>query len=159
MRIWRTAPVASAAGRQVADLHANASAATAAVLFGASVVAVRVAVRTVPPVSLAVLRMGQGSLLLAGTLLVVAPALLRSSWQRLRLFALLGVVLFAVFPLTFNFGLQHTEASRERSCSPACRSGAPCSGGSPVSASLDGRSLASGSRSSASAWRSSSPAG
>jgi drug/metabolite transporter (DMT)-like permease len=96
----------------VADLHANASAAMAAVLFGASVVAVRVAVRTVPPVSLAVLRMGQGSLLLAGTLLVVAPELLRSSWERLRLFALLGVVLFAVFPLTFNFGLRYTEASR-----------------------------------------------
>ena len=107
MRIRRTDPVASAAGRQTADLHANASAAMAAVLFGASVVAVRVAVRTVPPVSLAVLRMGQGSLLLAGTLLVIAPKLLRSSWQRLRLFALLGVVLFAVFPLTFNFGLQH----------------------------------------------------
>ena len=96
MRFRRTIPVASAAGRQTADLHANASAAMAAVLFGASVVAVRVAVRTVPPVSLAVLRMGQGSLLLAGTLLVVAPELLRSSWQRLRLFALLGVVLFAV---------------------------------------------------------------
>ena len=112
MRIRRTDPVASAAGTQMADLHANASAAMAAVLFGASVVAVRVAVRTVPPVSLAVLRMGQGSLLLAGTLLVVAPELLRSSWQRLRRFALLGVVLFAVFPLTFNFGLQHTEASR-----------------------------------------------
>ena len=44
---------------QAVDLHANVSAAMAAVLFGASVVAVRVAVRDVPPVSLAVLRMGQ----------------------------------------------------------------------------------------------------
>ena len=112
MRIRRTVPVASPSGRQAVDLHANASAAMAAVLFGASVVAVRVAVRTVPPVSLAVLRMGQGSLLLAGVLLVVAPELLRSRWERLRLFALLGLVLFALFPLTFNFGLQHTEASR-----------------------------------------------
>jgi drug/metabolite transporter (DMT)-like permease len=84
----------------------------AAVLFGASVVAVRVAVRDVPPVSLAVLRMGQGSLLLAGALLVVAPGLLRVRWERLRLFALLGFVLFALFPLTFNIGLQYTEASR-----------------------------------------------
>jgi drug/metabolite transporter (DMT)-like permease len=112
MRIRRTVPVASPSGRQTVDLHANASAAMAAVLFGASVVAVRVAVRTVPPVSLAVLRMGQGSLLLVGVLLVVAPQLLRSRWERLRLFALLGLVLFALFPLTFNFGLQHTEASR-----------------------------------------------
>ena len=112
MRIRRTIPVASAnAGRRV-DLHANASAAMAAVLFGASVVAVRVAVREVPPVSLAVLRMGQGSLLLAVAVLVIAPGLLRARWERLRLFALLGLVLFALFPLTFNFGLQYTEASR-----------------------------------------------
>ena len=84
----------------------------AAVLFGASVVAVRVAVRDVPPVSLAVLRFGQGSLLLAGAVLLVAPKLLRVRWERLRLFALLGVVLFGLFPLTFNIGLQYTEASR-----------------------------------------------
>ncbi len=84
----------------------------AAVLFGASVVAVRVAVRDMPPVSLAVLRFGQGSLLLAGAVLMVAPELLRVRWERLRLFALLGVVLFGLFPLTFNIGLQYTEASR-----------------------------------------------
>jgi drug/metabolite transporter (DMT)-like permease len=95
-----------------ADLRANASAAMAAALFGVSVVAVRVAVRDVPPISLAVLRMGQGGLLLAGVLLVVAPALLRTRWERLRLFALLGLVLFAAFPLTFNIGLRYTEASR-----------------------------------------------
>jgi drug/metabolite transporter (DMT)-like permease len=84
----------------------------AAVLFGASVVAVRVAVRDVPPVSLAVLRFGQGSVLLAGAALLIAPELLRIRWERLRLFALLGVVLFGLFPLTFNIGLQYTEASR-----------------------------------------------
>jgi drug/metabolite transporter (DMT)-like permease len=95
-----------------ADLRANASAAVAAVLFGASVVAVRVAVREVPPFSLAVLRFGLGGLLLAGILLVAAPWLLRASRARLRLFGLLGVVLFALFPLTFNIGLRFTEASR-----------------------------------------------
>jgi drug/metabolite transporter (DMT)-like permease len=84
----------------------------AAVLFGASVVAVRVAVRDVPPVSLAVLRFGQGSLLLAGAVLLIAPELLRVRWERLRLFALVGVVLLGLFPLTFNIGLQYTEASR-----------------------------------------------
>ena len=95
-----------------ADLRANASAAVAAVLFGASVVAVRVAVRDVPALSLAVLRFGQGGLLLAGALLLVAPELLRTKRERLRPFALLGVVMFVLFPLTFNVGLRYTEASR-----------------------------------------------
>jgi drug/metabolite transporter (DMT)-like permease len=108
----RLVPAIRPAAMRPADLRANASAATAAVLFGASVVAVRVAVRDVPPISLAVLRMGQGGLLLAGVLLVVAPGLLRARWERLRLFALLGLVLFAAFPLTFNIGLRYTEASR-----------------------------------------------
>jgi Flp pilus assembly protein TadG len=40
--------------------------------------------------------------------------LLRVRWERLRLFALLGLVLFAAFPLTFNIGLRYTEASRAR---------------------------------------------
>jgi drug/metabolite transporter (DMT)-like permease len=93
-------------------VRANASAALAAVLFGASVVAVRVAVRDVPPVSLAVLRFGLGGLLLAGILLVVAPRSLRARRERLPRFALLGLVLFVLFPLTFNVGLRYTEASR-----------------------------------------------
>ncbi len=112
MRIRRAVPLASSKTRQPVDLQANASAAMAAVLFGASVVAVRVAVRDVPPVSLAVLRFGQGSLLLAGVVLLAAPELLRARLERLRLFAPLGVVLFGLFPLTFNIGLQYTEASR-----------------------------------------------
>jgi hypothetical protein len=44
MGIWRGVSVAPAKVRSSADLRANASAAMAAVLFGASVVAVRVAV-------------------------------------------------------------------------------------------------------------------
>ena len=78
MGIWRSVSEASPRARAPADLRANASAAAAAVLFGASVVAVRVAVRDVPPVSLAVLRFGLGGLLLAGILLVVAPRSLRA---------------------------------------------------------------------------------
>jgi drug/metabolite transporter (DMT)-like permease len=108
----RLVPAIRPPAMRPADLRANASAAMAAVLFGASVVAVRVAVRDVPPISLAVLRMGQGGLLLAGVLLLAAPGLLRARWERLRLFALLGLVLFAAFPLTFNIGLRYTEASR-----------------------------------------------
>jgi drug/metabolite transporter (DMT)-like permease len=112
MGIRRGVSVAPSKVRRSADLRANASAATAAVLFGASVIAVRVAVREIPPVSLAVLRFGVGGLLLAGILLVVAPRYLRTGWERLRLFGLLGGVLFVLFPLTFNIGLQYTEASR-----------------------------------------------
>ena len=112
MGIWRSVAVTGPAAARSADLRANASAAMAAVLFGGSVVAVRVAVRHVPPISLAVLRIGQGGLLLAAILLAFAPDLLRVRWERLRLFALLGLVLFALFPLTFNIGLRYTEASR-----------------------------------------------
>ena len=112
MGIWRGVSVAPPQARPSADLRANASAAVAAVLFGASVVAVRVAVREVPPVSLAVLRFGQGGLLLVAILLVAAPGYLRTRWDRLLLFGLLGLVLFVLFPLTFNIGLKYTEASR-----------------------------------------------
>jgi drug/metabolite transporter (DMT)-like permease len=112
MGIWRSVSEASPRVRPRTDLRANASAAAAAVLFGASVVAVRVAVRDVPPVSLALLRFGQGGLLLAGILLVVAPRSLRIRWERLPRLGLLGLVLFVVFPLTFNVGLRYTEASR-----------------------------------------------
>jgi hypothetical protein len=66
------------------DLRANAAAALAAILLGASVVAVRVAVREVPPVSLAVLRFGQGFLLLAGAMLLLAPGGLLVNWPGRR---------------------------------------------------------------------------
>jgi drug/metabolite transporter (DMT)-like permease len=111
------------------DLRANASAGLAAVLLGASVVAVRVAVREVPPVSLAVLRFGQGFLLLAGFMLVLAPSGLRVARRRLPLLALLGAVFFAAFPVTFNTGLRFTEASR----------GAPMLATMPIWSALLGR--------------------
>ena len=67
-------------------LAANAGAFVAAVLFGSSVVAVRVAVQEVPPLSLAVLRFGQGGLLLMFLLLLVgARDLLRVKWHDLPL--------------------------------------------------------------------------
>jgi drug/metabolite transporter (DMT)-like permease len=94
-------------------LAGNASAFVAAVLFGSSVVAVRVAVQEVPPLSLAVLRFGQGGLLLVFVLLLVgAQDLLRVKWHDLPLLILLGAVLFTVFPVTFNASLRLIEASR-----------------------------------------------
>jgi drug/metabolite transporter (DMT)-like permease len=71
-----------------------------------------VAVREVPPLSLAVLRFGQGAVLLAAVLLVVAPGSLHVGRGRLGRLWLLGAVFFALFPLTFNVGLRFTEASR-----------------------------------------------
>jgi drug/metabolite transporter (DMT)-like permease len=102
----------ASAARPRQDLRANASAALAAVLLGASVVAARVAVREVPPLSLAVVRFGQGFLLLAGAMLLLAPDRLRVARRRLPLLVLLGAVYFAAFPVTFNTGLRFTEASR-----------------------------------------------
>jgi drug/metabolite transporter (DMT)-like permease len=94
-------------------LAANAGAFVAAVLFGSSVVAVRVAVQEVPPLSLAVLRFGQGGLLLVFVLVLAgARDLLRVKWRDLPLLLLLGAVLFTVFPVTFNASLRLIEASR-----------------------------------------------
>ena len=94
-------------------LAANAGAFVAAVLFGSSVVAVGVAVQEVPPLSLAVLRFGQGGLLLVFLILLLgARDLLRARWHDLPLLMLLGAILFTVFPVTFNASLRLIEASR-----------------------------------------------
>jgi drug/metabolite transporter (DMT)-like permease len=92
-------------------LAANTAAFIAAVLFGSSVVAVRVAVQEIPPLSLAVLRFGQGGLLLV-LVLVGMRGLLRVKGHDLPLLILLGAILFTVFPVTFNASLRLIEASR-----------------------------------------------
>jgi drug/metabolite transporter (DMT)-like permease len=94
-------------------LAANAGAFVAAVLFGSSVVAVRVVVQEVPPLSLAVLRFGEAALLLVFVLMIFrGRELLSVKWRDLPLLVLLGIVLFAVFPVTFNASLRLIEASR-----------------------------------------------
>ena len=84
----------------------------AATLFGASVVATRVAVQEIPPLSLAVLRFGQGGLILFLCLFVGPRGLLRVNRRDLPFLTLLGAIFFTVFPVTFNTGLRLTEASR-----------------------------------------------
>jgi drug/metabolite transporter (DMT)-like permease len=91
---------------------ANASAAFAAVLFGASVVAARIAVRDVPPLTLALIRFAQGSLVLFAYLAIFRRDLLRVDRRDLPYLALLGAIFFTVFPVTFNVGLRYIEASR-----------------------------------------------
>ena len=72
------------------DLVANSAAFVAAILLGASVVAVRVAVRDLPPTTLAVFRFGQGALVLLGATALARPALLRVDLRSLRSFELAG---------------------------------------------------------------------
>lgn len=94
------------------NFSANAGAFVAAILFGASVVAVRVAVRDIPPLTLAVLRFGQGGFLLMLLLLFWARDLLRIRRSDIPYLLLLGVIFFTIFPVTFNISLRLTEASR-----------------------------------------------
>ena len=94
------------------NFSGNFAAFIAASLFGASVVATRVAVQEIPPLNLAVLRFGQGGLILFLCLLIGARNLLKVKWHDLPFLVLLGAILFAVFPLTFNISLRLTEASR-----------------------------------------------
>jgi drug/metabolite transporter (DMT)-like permease len=58
------------------NFFGNSAAFIAAVLFGASVVATRVAVGSIPPLSLAFLRFGQGGVILLISLLIFRPGLL-----------------------------------------------------------------------------------
>jgi drug/metabolite transporter (DMT)-like permease len=94
------------------NFTANAGAFIAAILFGASVVAVRVAVQDIPPLTLAILRFGQGGFLLILLLIIWARDLLRIAWRDVPYLVLLGVIFFTIFPVTFNMGLRLTEASR-----------------------------------------------
>ena len=97
--------------QQLSSAKANAAAATAALLFGASVVAVRIAVRDVPPLTLALLRFGQGAFVLGIGLALFRRDLLRVARRDLPYLALLGFIFYTVFPVTFNAGLQHLEAA------------------------------------------------
>jgi drug/metabolite transporter (DMT)-like permease len=90
----------------------NFAAFIAAGLFGASVVATRVAVQEIPPLNLAVLRFGQGGVILFLCVLIGARNLLKVKLHDLPFLVLLGAILFTVFPVTFNISLRLTEASR-----------------------------------------------
>ncbi len=94
------------------EITANAAAFVAAILFGASVVAVRVSVQNIPPLTLAILRFGQGGVLLMLLLALRSRGLLRIGRDDIPYLLLLGAVLYAIFPVTFNAGLRLTQASR-----------------------------------------------
>jgi len=89
------------------DFTANTGAFIAAILFGASVVAVRVAVQDIPPLTLAILRFGQGGFLLLLLLLIWARDLLRIGGSDVPSLLLLGAPFF--HDLSGN--LQHPSPS------------------------------------------------
>ena len=91
---------------------ANASACIAAILFGASVVAVRIAVRDIPPLTLALLRFGQGAAFLLAGLALFRRERLRIEPSDLPYLGFLGAIFFAIFPTTFNMGMRYEAASR-----------------------------------------------
>ncbi len=94
------------------NFSGNFAAFLAAGLFGASVVATRVVVQEIPPLSLAFFRFSQGGLILFLCLFIGARDLLAVKRHDLPFLGILGVILFTVFPVTFNIGLRLTEASR-----------------------------------------------
>ena len=94
------------------NVSGNIAAFIAAALFGASVVATRLAVQEIPPLNLAVLRFGQGGLILFLFLFIGAKDLIKVKRRDLPFLVLLGAILFTIFPVTFNISLRLTEASR-----------------------------------------------
>jgi len=93
------------------NVAANTAAGIAAILFGISVVAVRIEIRDVPPLTLALLRFGQGSFVLFIALAAFRRDLFRIDRRDLPYLGLLGVIFFAVFPFTFNLGMRYVDAS------------------------------------------------
>lgn len=94
------------------EVAAHAAAFSAAVLFGASVVATRIVAPEVPPITLAALRFGPGGFILMLGLLAVAPGWLYVARRDLPLLLALAAVQFAAFPVLLNVGLRLTTASR-----------------------------------------------
>jgi drug/metabolite transporter (DMT)-like permease len=94
------------------SLGANARAAVAAIFFGASVVAVRIAVRDITPLTLAFLRFAIGAVVLLAGLALFRRDLLRVSRRDVPYLALLGAIFYGAFPITFNAGLRYIPASR-----------------------------------------------
>jgi drug/metabolite transporter (DMT)-like permease len=96
---------------QLTSGRANAAAAFAAVLFGASVVGVRIAVRDVPPLTLAFLRFSQGAVVLAAGMALFRRDLFRVARRDVPYLAMLGFVFYGIFAVSFNAGLKYLEAS------------------------------------------------
>jgi drug/metabolite transporter (DMT)-like permease len=93
-------------------LLANLGAAVGSCLVGAAVVATREAVDEIDPFGLAFLRYLQGAVVLIVILAFQGNARPRITRADFRSFAVLGLLMFAAFPVLFNTALTYTTASR-----------------------------------------------
>lgn len=90
---------------------ANLAAAIGAISAGASVVAARVAVGEVDPVTLAFYRYVLATFCMAPLLYALWPRE-RLPWAEVAKIAALGILFFGFFPWAFNAALQYTTAAR-----------------------------------------------
>lgn len=93
-------------------LQGNLAGIVASCLFGGAVVATRKAVGDFSPLNLALLRWLIGGVVLGAALALIRPGALRIPRAELPRIALLGLLLYGLFPLFFNTALTYTTASR-----------------------------------------------
>jgi len=93
-------------------LEGNLSAFAASCLLGGAVVATRRVVGDIAPLNLAFLRYLLGGACLAAVVSMLRPGTLRVARADLPNIALLGVLMYALFPVLFNTSLRYTTASR-----------------------------------------------
>jgi drug/metabolite transporter (DMT)-like permease len=93
-------------------IEGNIAAFVGSCLLGGAVVATRKVIGDVAPLNLAFLRYALGGVCLAALVSVLRPGALRIPREQLPPIALLGVLMFALFPVLFNTSLRYTTASR-----------------------------------------------
>ena len=93
-------------------IEGNVAAFAGACLLGGAVVATRKVVGDVAPLNLAFLRYALGGVFLAAMVSLLRPGALRIPKIELPRVALLGILMYALFPVLFNTSLRYTTASR-----------------------------------------------
>ena len=93
-------------------VEGNLAAFVGSCLLGAAVVATRQVVDEIAPLNLAFLRYALGGACLAALVQLIRPGSLRLPREALPKIALLGVLMYALFPVLFNTSLRYTTASR-----------------------------------------------
>jgi len=93
-------------------LRGHLGALIAVIVFGASIPLVRLTVTAVPPLTLAVLRFAQGAVILLILRALVFGGRPKVDRRDVPLLVFLGLLFFAVYPATLNYGLRFTESSR-----------------------------------------------
>lgn len=93
-------------------IEGNVAAFVGSCLLGGAVVATRKVVDDIAPLNLAFLRYALGGAFLAAMVSLLRPGALRLPKVELPRIALLGILMYALFPVLFNTSLRYTTASR-----------------------------------------------